>query len=437
MTSHARFLTALACAVPAAAAGCGDDDRATPTGPPAKPLSASVCSPVAYGGPGRPQYLIVAHAGFQGIYKGHGVQTAQAIKMVLAKRGWRAGPYTVGMQACEETSAKTGQPSPEKCTRNARAFAQNRSVLGVIGPFSSFCATYMLATLNEAPDGPLAAISGGNSYVGLTRSGPGTAPGEPERYHPTGRRGYARLAPTDDVQGAANALFAQRHGARRAFVVQDGGPYGKGLATTFEQAARQLGLEVVGTARWDAKADGYRPLAERIGATRADTVFVSGDISANGPKLIADLAKGLGPTVQLMAGDAFNQPSLLVEAAGAAVDGMVISIAVLPNRKLPPEGRRFADEFTRRFKQRPCCYSVHDAQGTMMLLDAIARSGGSRARVAEAVMTAEVPNGLIGDFAIDRNGDTTLNTMGMYRIRRGRIRFEAAITPAPELLARG
>ena len=89
--------------------------RAAPDGPPAHPLSASICSPVAYGGPGRPQFLIVAHSAFQGTYKGHGVQTAQAIKMVLAERGWRAGEYTVGMQACEETDAKTGVPSPEKC----------------------------------------------------------------------------------------------------------------------------------------------------------------------------------------------------------------------------------------------------------------------------------------------------------------------------------
>jgi hypothetical protein len=50
-------------------------------------------------------------------------------------------------------------------------------------------------------------------------------------------------------------------------------------------------------------------------------------------------------------------------------------------------------------------------------------------------MTTEVRNGLIGDFSIDRNGDTTLNQMGMYRIRAGRIRFETVITPAAELLA--
>jgi branched-chain amino acid transport system substrate-binding protein len=423
----------LACA---AAAGCGADEPAAPSGPPATPISSSICSPVTYGGPGRPRHLLVTQSAFQGGFKGHGVQTAQAIKMVLAERGWRAGEYTVGLQACEETNAKTGIPSPQKCRRNAKAYAENRSVLGVIGPLTSNCATHMLAILNKAPGGPLATISGGNSYVGLTRSGPGTLPGEPERYRPTGRPGYARLAPSDDVQGAANALFAVQNGAQRAFIVQDGSPYGRGLSSAFEFAAGELGLEIAGTDGWNPTVPNYVALGRRIRDARADTVFIAG-IAGNAPKLIADLTGVLGPRVQVMAGDAFNMPGPIVEAAGARAEGLAISIAVFPNRDLPPEGRRFAAEFTKRFSQRPCCFSVHDAQAARMLLDAIAGSGGDRARVAEAVMSADVRNGLIGDFSIDGNGDTTLNKMGIYRIRGGRIRFETAITPAPELLARG
>lgn len=421
-----------------ATAACGAADKPPPAaGPPAQPLAESGCSPISYGGPGRPRFLIANSSAYQGPYKGHGVQTAQAIKMVLARRNWRAGPYTVGLQTCEETSAKTGAPSDTKCARNARAFAENRSVLGVVGPLTSSCAIQMLATTNRAAGGRLAMISGGNTYVGLTRQGTGTAAGEPGRYYPTDRRHYARLAPTDDVQGAANALMTQRLRLSRVFLLDDGSPYGRGLAAAYRASGEQLGLRVVGTARWSAGARSYRPLAQRIASTRPQVVFVSGDITANGPELIADLAAVLGPRVKLMAGDSFNQPGPLVEAAGAGAEGLRISIAVVPNRMLPPAGRRFASEFQARFSQKPCCFSVHDAQATYMLLDAIARSGGSRARVTENVLRSRIRGGLIGDFAIDRNGDTTLNRMGIYVIRRGQLRFETAITPAPELLGRG
>ena len=45
-------------------------------------------------------------------------------------------------------------------------------------------------------------------------------------------------------------------------------------------------------------------------------------------------------------------------------------------------------------------------------------------------------DGYIGDFEIDRYGDTTLNTIAVYRIVDGRLRFQTAITPPAELLAR-
>jgi branched-chain amino acid transport system substrate-binding protein len=431
-----RRLALCSFSVMALAVGCGGDDRAPADGPPARAVASSTCSPIVYGGPGRPRFLIAVSSHFQGVFRGHGVQTAQAVKMVLGQRGWRAGEYTVGMQACEESDADSSSTSPGKCRRNARAFAGDPSVLGVIGPLSSDCASYMLKTLNTAPGGPLATISGGNTYLGLTRAGPGTQPGEPGRYAPTGRRGYARLAPADDAQSAANALLVRDLRAEPVFVVQDGGAYGRGLAAGFIATARRLGVEIAGGRSWDPKATGYRSLARQIRASGARAVFIAGYLDSNGGQLIEDLTAVLDRDVHLLSGDGFNQSAPVVEAAGARAEGFRSSIAVLPNRSLPPAGRRFAAEFERRFGQRPCCFSVHDAQGTGMLLDAIAATGGRRAAVADRVMHARVKGGLVGDFAIDRHGDTTLNTIAIYRIRGGRLRFETAIDPAPELLAR-
>ena len=187
------------------------------------------------------------------------------------------------------------------------------------------------------------------------------------------------------MQGAANALYAQRLGARRAFVVEHDDPYGRGLAGDVprrRRAHRPAGRRQRALERAIARATGA--IGERARAAGADTVFVAGDIAADGPKLLADLTAVLGPDVHFFAGDSFNLPEPLVEAAGSRVEGLRISIAVLPNTQLPPAGRRFAREFERRFSQRPCCFSVHDAQATHMLLDAIAESGGSRSRVSRA-----------------------------------------------------
>jgi ABC-type branched-subunit amino acid transport system substrate-binding protein len=121
-----------------------------------------------------------------------------------------------------------------------------------------------------------------------------------------------------------------------------------------------------------------------------------------------------------------------VEGAGAAAEGFTTTF-VPPNRELPHNGREFAAEFEERFGARPCCYTVHTAQATEMMLDAIASSNGTRAQVLENLFDARVDDGYIGDFTIDRNGDATLTTIGVYQIEHGRQRFKTAISPPPEL----
>jgi branched-chain amino acid transport system substrate-binding protein len=416
-------------------AACGGDDGRQANVPPARPVESSGCSPVTYGGEGRPDFLIATSTALQGEYRGHGVQVAQALKLVLAERRWRAGDYTVGLQICDEVAASGDAPSPVKCRRNARAFGRNRSVLVVHGPLTSTCAIEMAPILNRAPGGPLPALSAGPTYLGLTRSGPGVGRDEPGKYFPTGQRSFLRIAPADDAQGAAAALYAKDEGARRVFVLADDEPYGFGVAEAFRLAAERIGVTVAGAGRWDPKSSDYGALAERIRRAGADTVYLGGYPFDRSPLLVKELRDTLGPEAQIIAPDAWNNLAV-VEAAGAAAEGFTPTIAVLPNDKLPPAGREFATEFERRFGARPCCFSVHTAQTTQMMLDAIADSDGSRGQVLDNLFDASVEDGYVGDFEIDRYGDTTLNTIAVYQIEDGRLRFQTAITPPAELLAR-
>ncbi|MGH2824748.1 MAG: hypothetical protein ACRDLY_17365, partial [Thermoleophilaceae bacterium] len=151
---------------------------------------------------------------------------------------------------------------------------------------------------------------------------------------------------------------------------------------------------------------------------------------------IKDLRETLGPDVELIGPDGFNQLAPIIDGAGKAAEGFTPMIAVLPTGELPPDGQDFAERFEERFGARPCCFSVHTAQATNMMLDAIADSDGTRAQVLENLFDASIEGGYVGDFEIDAYGDTTLNTIGVYRIEDGRLRFETAITPPADLLAR-
>jgi branched-chain amino acid transport system substrate-binding protein len=432
--SRAGALAMLVCAATVAAA-CGADER--PALPAARALPATICGPITYGGKGRPQLLIANSGPLQGPQSDHGIQNSQAAKMVLAQRGWRAGKYTVGLQVCDEASAATTAPSPRKCAGNANAFVADQSVVAVLGPSSSACTHAMLPIANRAPGGPLAIVSMSNTYLGLTRAGPGVVKGDPDSLYPTGHRSFIRLAPDDDLQGAASALYAQRLGVRRPYVLHHDGFWGTGIAAAFGTAARRLGMDVAGIGRWDSRAHDYRRLAERVRRSGANGVYLAGfAVADNGGRLIKDLRAALGPGAPILAPDGFNEPASLVEAAGIATEGVVITIAAIPTAKLPSAGARFAREFEQRFGALPCCYSVYAAQATHVLLDAIAASDGSRAGALRNLLRTRVRDGLLGDFTIDRYGDTTLTQVAVYRIHGARLRLAATISPSTDLLDR-
>ena len=401
-----------------------------------QPVDSSGCSPVAYGGEGRPDVLVAATGTLQGAFAEHGLQAAQALKLVLAQRDWRAGEYAVGLQVCEEADPETGNPDLRKCRRHARAFARNRSVIALAGPYFSLCAREMLPTLNRAEPGPLPALSGSNTYLGLTQDAPGVPEAEPERYRPTARRGYARIAPADDAQGAAAVVHMERENVRRVFTLYDDDTYGFGLSEGFRVAAERAGLDVVGRARWDGDAKNYRALAQRLRGQGVEGVFIGGLLTSNGPRLIRDLRIGLGDEAIIAASDSFFQAATVVEGAGKHAEGALVTIPVMPNDALPPPGRAFAAEFERRFGDKPCCYSVHFAQAMQVLLDAIAGSDGTRADVARRMLATRVSDGLLGDFTFDERGDSTLTAMGIHRVRRSRFEFLGAISPPTELLLR-
>jgi branched-chain amino acid transport system substrate-binding protein len=434
---RASAIAGLTCAAVVAAA-CGDSgnsQRAPRTA--AQPVSTSICGPVTYGGTGRPQLLIVNSGPLQGPQSDHGIQNGQAVKMVLAQRNWRAGRLSVGVQVCDEASAASPLPSPAKCARNAKAFAADASVIAVLGPVTSTCAAAMLPIVNRAPGGPLPVISMSNTYLGLTRAGPGVAPGHPDSLYPTGKHSFVRMAPADDLQGAASALYAQRLGVRRPYVLHHDEAWGVGVATAFRTAATRLGMNVAGMGEWDRRAPDYERLAERVRRAGADGVYLAGyAVADNGARLIKDLRGRLGRDFPILSPDGFNEPAALVEGAGARAEGVVITLAAIPTQELPPAGLRFAREFEQRFGALPCCYSVYTAQAAHALLDAIAASDGTRSAVLRNLFRTRVHGGLLGDFAIDRYGDTTLTQIAVYRVHGARLRLVTTISPSTDLLDR-
>ena len=71
-------------------------------------------------------------------------------------------------------------------------------------------------------------VSPANTYVGLTTNLPGSAPGEPQKYYPTGNRTYLRIVPIDSIQAAADLMAMKQAGCTKVAVANDKEAYGAG-----------------------------------------------------------------------------------------------------------------------------------------------------------------------------------------------------------------
>ncbi len=413
-----------------AAAGCGGDDDGGGGGG-ATALPSASCGPIRYEGDGEPEFLIASDLPLQGANRSLTTEMADSIEFVLKGRDWKAGDYTIGYQSCDDSTAQSGSWDSAKCSSNARAYANNESVIGIVGTFNSGCAKLEIPVANRAPDGPLAMVSPANTYPGLTISGPGTESGEPDNYYPTGSRNYARVVWNDQFQGAASAQLAKELGLKKVYVLTDKETYGNGVANLFVRYAKELGIEVAPSApqAWDKNATSYDAIASRVKSSGADGIFLGGIICNNGGKLIKDLRAGVGPDVKILAPDGFTPISATIEGAGEASEGMYITQPGLPADQLKGEGKTFVDEFTAEIGKAPNPYTAYAAQAASVLLDSIADSDGTRKSVSEGLFNRDVTDGILGNFKIDENGDTTLGIVSVYQIKDQKETFDKTITP--------
>jgi branched-chain amino acid transport system substrate-binding protein len=417
------------------AAGCGGGGGSK--GGNVQALPASSCSDIYYEGDGDPDFVIASDLPLQGSGRSQTVQMTEAIKFILKQHNFKAGDTKIGYQSCDDATAQEGSWASEKCSANAQAYAQNKSVIGVIGTFNSGCAEIIIPVLNRAPDGPVGMISPANTYVGLTHGGPGTAASEPDKYYPNGKRNYIRIVAADDYQGAADALNTQQLGLKKVYILNDKQAYGLGVATDYQNSMKQLGVPVAGFSAWNSKASSYTGLATQIKQSGADAVFIGGLICENGGKLIKDLSSVLGKNVTLLAPDGFTPISAVVSGAGAAAEGMYVSVAGQPNEKLGPQGQKFVKDFgATQAGGNVDPYSSYAAQAADVLLTAIANSDGTRADVATQLLNTKVTDGILGSFTINANGDTNSNPVTIYQIKNGKQTTYKTIVP-PQSLVKG
>ena len=425
------------------AAGCGGSNKSSSGstsggggGGNVTALPASSCGPIQFKGSGSPDYLIASDLPKQGGSRTQTVQMAKAIAYVLDQQNWKAGSYNIGYQDCDDSTAQLGKWDPDKCSANAHAYASNSKLLGVVGTFNSGCAAIEIPVMNQAPGGGLLLLSPANTYGCLTEPCAGD---EPEKYYPSGKRNYARVAPSDPNQGAVDAAFLKSKGVKRVSVLNDKEAYGLGVAKNFAGAAKAAGMTVTGFTAYDPKQANFQALFTRIKGQNPDAVFIGGLIDENSGQLINDKVAVLGDNskVKLMLPDGFTTDAIFDRSQGGTPEaaGSYFSVAGVGIDKYTGAAKTFINGFKSQLGGKPVDpYAILGAQAAQVLVNAIGKSDASRSDVINKVYATKVNNGLIGSFSFNKNGDLSgaKGAAVLFTIYTGTNHLKTILTTAPD-----
>ncbi len=395
-----------------------------------EPVRSSACSPMQSAAT-KPELLITSDLPASGSSTRPYILAMQrAILFILKRNGFEAGKYAIGYQACDDSSPQQSSGDLGKCAANAKAYAADSSVVGVIGTWTSVCAEVELPILDTAPAGPVPLVSPTATDVGLTHAGATTNPGQPTEYYPTGKRNFVRIAAPDDVQGAADALLAKQLGVHRVFVLNDGEFYGETVAIRFEDSARGYGLRIAGTGSWNVNQTKFEALARRVARSGADGVFLGGYACLGCGALIRELRAAVGPHVAFIAPDGFSPVPATIKATGAkGAEGLYVSELGMPASGFGPLGEKITRMFNPSLPDSGG--SAYAAEAAQVLLDAIAASDGTRSSVTQHLFGVHEGGAIVKNIGFDASGDPTVNPFTIMRVHNGKARFNRIVSAKP------
>jgi branched-chain amino acid transport system substrate-binding protein len=354
-------------------------------------------------------------------------------RLALAAAHGRVGRYGIAFKQLADATAQRGGWDPNQTTLDARLAAQDPTTVGYLGDFNSGASAVSIPLLNRVE---IAQISPGSTAVGLTTDGPGAAPGEPEKYYPTGIRAFARVVPTDAGQAAALVHVQQALGCHSTFVLQDGEVDGEDTALTFVLTAQSAGLRVVAVQAFQRGATDYTGLAQSVARSGADCVLISAIDESSAARLTEQVAQAL-PTATIFASNGLADSAYLEPSQGGiplSLDPRVIVVsATLPASAYPAAARAFLAEYSQQFGAPPEPPAIFGYEAMQLMLAAISRATDHGRRPAERskVVAALIPSRAVptaaGTVRIDSAGDPTTRRFGVYRVVDGQMSFLEAV----------
>jgi branched-chain amino acid transport system substrate-binding protein len=345
-------------------------------------------------------------------------QIVDGEKLALSDADGRAGPFKIGYVSLDDASPTSKEWNPGITETNAKTAAEDTSTIAYLGDFDSAATAVSLPLINAAG---ILQVSPGSPYVGLTSSF-NAGQDEPERFYPSGKRTFVRLAPGDIEQAQAQIELMKSLGIHRLYVLDDQDPFEVPLADIVVDYAERAGITVVEHDSLSTVPGAvFTGEVEKIVEHNAQAVFLAGEEGAGTAELWRDLHKA-SPNLLLlgsssMAGESFTSQ------IGAAAANTYLTTPVLPTRLYPAAAQKVLSHYRTVFGVEGGPYSLYGYEAMTLVLDAIRAAGprgNDRQTVIDHVFATKNRNSVIGRYSIEASGETTLPSYGVDRVSGGR-----------------
>ena len=316
----------------------------------------------------------------------------RAEKLALEEAGGRAGDFKVSYVSLDSADPRTGRWAPDVVAENARTAVEDLQTIAYLGELESGASAVSLPILNE---GGMLQVSPGDTYAGLTER---VAPGEPEKYYPSGRRTFARMVPASTEQVDDLVALIRRRGIRRVWLADDPGIAGRALVDGLAAALRAEDVEVVDRERLDPRDEVPDDLGEDVREDRADAFVYAGAYGPFALEVLRAVHAG-APGVALFAADGIAVKPGQPARAGAGARRVLVTGVV------PAGDAGFAARFRARYGTDPDSRAVLGYEAMRLVLRAIEEAGGDAlsrpAVIREALRMAGEPPSAFAAFRID------------------------------------
>ncbi len=341
------------------------------------------------------------------------------IKLALSQAGGKAGQWTVNYQSLDDSTAAAGKWDPGQTAANARKAAADPKAVYYIGEFNSGASEISIPILNQAG---IPQVSPANTYVGLTTNEAGAAPGEPQKYYPTGTRTYLRIVPRDSIQAAADLEAMKNAGCTKVAVANDKEAYGSGLAQLLELEKAKYGVNIVGNEGIDPTSPNFRSYAATVKGQGADCFFFSGIVSNGAVQITKDVHSAI-PTAKIFGPDGVCTGSYTAAKQGgvpASIDPLLQCTVATLDLAAYPGGKQFLAAYKAKYgNAQPDPYAIYGYEAMALGLDTIkslGAQGNSKSAVLKALFATTNRSSVLGTYGFDKNGDTTLKSYGLYKV---------------------